>query len=81
MAKKLTEKGVRVLEFFIVGLALGVIEDIIAIKVATDAPITWHVFKTAFAVALPFAAFSELIVDHPEFWNFLRKTPKFRNGR
>lgn len=61
------------LEFFIVGLVLGVLEDIIAIKAATNAPITLHVFKVAFAVALPFAIFSELIVDHPRFWNFLRE--------
>jgi len=51
------------MEFLIVGLVMGVTEDIIAIKLATDAEITMHVFVVAFWVAIPFAVFSELIVD------------------
>ena len=54
---------IRLLEFFVVGLVMGVTEDIIAIKLATDAVITPHVFKVAFLVAIPFAIFSELVVD------------------
>lgn len=81
MVKILTERWVRLLEFFFVGLVLGLTEDVIAISVATDAAITWNVLKHAFIVALPFAVFSELIVDHPEFWNFLRKKPKRKEGR
>lgn len=53
----------HVVEFFIVGLVMGVTEDIIAIRLATNAEITWEVFKIAFWVALPFAFISELLID------------------
>lgn len=63
----------RFLEFFIVGLTLGVIEDLIAIFLVTKEPIDLRVFWIAFFVALPFAVFSELIVDHNKFKEFLKK--------
>jgi len=53
----------RFLEFFVVGFLMGIAEDLIAIRYATDAAITWNVVVVAALVALPFAAFSELIVD------------------
>ncbi|MBI3103463.1 hypothetical protein HYZ05_00825 [Candidatus Daviesbacteria bacterium] len=63
----------RFLEFFIVGLVLGVIEDLIAIFLVTGEPIDLRIFWIAFFVALPFAIFSELIVDHDKFKNLMRK--------
>lgn len=72
------EKIERFLEFFIVGLVLGVIEDVIAIKLATGAKIDFNIFKIAFLVALPFAIFSELIVDRPNFWKFWRLFPAYK---
>lgn len=63
----------RFIEFFIVGLVLGVIEDLIAIFLVTKEPIDLRVFWIAFFVALPFAVFSELIVDHDKFKNLMRK--------
>ena len=63
----------RFLEFFIVGLALGVVEDLIAISLATDKAIDLRVFIIAFLVAFPFAVFSELIVDHDKFKALMRK--------
>jgi len=53
----------RFLEFFIVGFIMGVTEDLIVIHFATDAAITMDVIYVAALVALPFAVFSELIVD------------------
>ena len=53
----------RFLEFFLIGLLLGIVEDIIAIKLSTGAPITWKMIGIIALVALPFAAFSELVVD------------------
>lgn len=50
-------------EFFVVGLVMGITEDILAIKFATNAKITIETFKVAFLVALPFAVISELLVD------------------
>ena len=63
----------RLLEFFLVGLLLGVIEDLIAITLATDAVIDFKVFLIAFFVAFPFAVVSELIVDHENFPRLLKK--------
>ena len=63
----------RFLEFFIVGLGLGVIEDLIAISLATDKSIDLRVFLIAFFVAFPFAIFSELIVDHDRFKRLMSK--------
>ena len=56
------------MEFFIVGLVMGIIEDLIAIKVATDATINFRVLWVVFLVAIPFAFLSEIVVDHPRFW-------------
>lgn len=64
----------RFLEFFFVGVCLGVIEDLIAITLATDKQIDFRVFVIAFLVAFPFAVFSELIVDHDKFKRFIKKT-------
>ncbi len=59
---------VRLLEFFIIGVLFGTIEDLIAIAIATDGGFEWHYILVAVAVALPFAFLSEIIVDHPDFW-------------
>ena len=69
----MSNKHLRFIEFFVVGLLLGIVEDLIAIFFATDARITPGVILTAFLVALPFAIFSELIVDHPKFWEIFFK--------
>lgn len=63
----------RFLEFFIVGLVLGVAEDLLAIFLVTNEPIDFRVFWIAFFVALPFAIFSELIVDHDKFKDLMKK--------
>jgi len=56
---------------------LGIVEDLIAIFFATDARINLRVIWVAFIVALPFAVFSELVVDHPKFWEiFFKKDAK-----
>lgn len=61
-------KKLRLLEFLIIGVVMGIIEDLIAIAFATDAEINFTVFLVVFAVALPFAFISEIVVDHPSFW-------------
>jgi hypothetical protein len=50
-------------EFLLLGIAVGLIEDLLAIVLTTGEPITWRVVAIALAVALPFAALGELIVD------------------
>ena len=56
----------RLLEFFFIGLMLGIAEDVIAVTVSTGEPITWKMIGIIALVALPFAVFSELIVDRIE---------------
>jgi len=71
--KKMQKRHIlRFLEFFIVGFVMGVTEDLIAIHYATDAVITPKVIWIAAIVALPFAVFSELIVDWKRI-EFMRK--------
>ena len=55
------------LEFFIFGVLMGITEDVIAIFAATEEPITMTVVVIATIVAIPFAVFSELIVDRLDF--------------
>ncbi len=63
----------RILEFLIVGLLFGVIEDIIAISLATDKVIDLKVLLITFAAAFPFAFISELVIDHDKVQQFLKK--------
>jgi len=70
----MTIRKLRIIEFLIIGLAMGVVEDLIAIKSATGVEIDFGVFWIAFLVAFPFAILSELVVDHPNFW---KKTLRF----
>ena len=71
----LSNKKLRFLEFLIIGVLVGLFEDLLVVFFATDAEIDLGVIWIAFLVALPFAVFSELIVDHPRFWEILRKKP------
>ena len=63
----------RLIEFFFVGLLMGIVEDLLAIHFATDAKITWEVVRIAFIVALPFAFISEILVDFKVFQRVLKK--------
>jgi len=71
---------VRLMEFFVVGLLMGISEDLMAIYFSTGAVITIHVVVIASLVSLPFAFFSELIVDHPGFWPRVLRRAKVRSG-
>lgn len=66
------ERVARFVEFLIIGIMMGVTEDIIAIMVATDAEVTVEMVGIIVLVAVPFAALSELVVDNPAFGYFER---------
>ena len=66
----------HLIEFFIIGVIMGVAEDLLAIHFATNVRITWHVFKVAFLVALPFAIISEIVVDLKIFRKLIRNNHK-----
>lgn len=59
---------IRLVEFLIIGVVMGTLEDLIAVIFATDAKFSWRILIIVFLVALPFAIISELVVDHPNFW-------------
>lgn len=63
----------HLIEFFFVGLLMGISEDLLAIHFATDAQITPRIFWIAFIIALPFAVISELLVDLGVFRRFFKK--------
>ena len=63
------QRLIRFLEFLVIGIAMGLVEDLLAVWLATDAAITIEVVLIVLAVAVPFAAISELLVDHPRFWD------------
>lgn len=72
---------IRFTEFFIVGLMMGISEDLMAIYFATGETITIHIFIIASIVSLPFAFFSELVVDHPNFWPHVLGKLKSKAGQ
>ena len=61
-------KRLRLLEFVVIGVLMGVFEDLIAIAFATDSEINLTVIWIVLLVAIPFAFLSEVVVDHPRFW-------------
>lgn len=62
--RKINLKRVEIfLEFLIFGVAMGIVEDVIALRLATSEPITWRVVGIVTLVAIPFAAIGELVVD------------------
>jgi hypothetical protein len=64
-------KKLRIVEFLLIGVVMGVIEDLIAIAFATDAEINLNVIWIVLLVAIPFAYLSEVVVDHPRFWQLI----------
>lgn len=65
---RVSERTRRTLEFLIIGIFMGVSEDLLAVWLSTGEPITWSVLWIVIAVAIPFAFISEFVVDHPDFW-------------
>ncbi|PSH00220.1 MAG: hypothetical protein BRC28_00540 [Nanohaloarchaea archaeon SW_4_43_9] len=57
----------RFTEFLIFGIILGVTEDMIAIMLATGESFTLRMLGIVIAVTIPFAAFSELVVDSDDY--------------
>jgi hypothetical protein len=55
------------LEFLVFGIAMGITEDLIAVYLITGGPISLEMVWIAAAVAIPFAALGELVVDRLEF--------------
>lgn len=74
------KKTLRIIEFLVVGVLFGLVEDIIAVKAVSNVLIDFRVVGTVLAVAIPFAIVSELVVDHPRFWEILRMRKNVLNN-
>ena len=61
------------LEFFVFGMVMGVVEDLIVIKLVTGASLTWEVVGIVALVVFPFAVLGELIVDRSDWFSWLTK--------
>lgn len=61
----------RLLEFFLVGFCIGVVEDIIVVGLLAGVSITWSVLGAIAGISFIFAFINEYVTDHPSFWNFL----------
>lgn len=66
------------LEFLIGGIILGIIEDIIIIKILTNEPITFHILWIILIVTLPFAFLGEYIVDKIDFLKLFKLNKKYK---
>lgn len=77
----MTKRRLRIIEFLIIGLGMGIVEDLLAIFFATDSEINWRVIYIVVAVAIPFAFISEIVVDHPRFWESIFKSLKNESGK
>lgn len=76
-------KRLRIIEFVFIGIFMGMIEDLIAVFAVTGEAIKWRTIWIVFMVALPFAFLSEIVVDHPRFWEYIlpRKKDKCQKER
>jgi hypothetical protein len=61
-------KKLRLIEFLAIGVLMGLGEDLIAVTVSTGERITWDIVWIVLPVAVVFAFISEIVVDHPKFW-------------
>lgn len=69
------------LEFLVFGILVGIVEDILAIKLATGEPITWDVIGIVVAIAIPFALVGEFVVDQVDFVSIIRRFKHKRQRR
>lgn len=61
------QKLERFTEFLIFGVILGITEDMIAVMLVTGESLTFRMVGIVVMVTIPFAAFSELVVDSDEY--------------
>lgn len=71
---KLNPKRVEVfLVFLVFGTLMGVVEDLLAIKFATECPVTLDSVGVVVLIAVPFAFLGELIINRVDFAQVFKK--------
>ncbi len=68
------------LEFLLFGVVVGVVEDIIAVKMTTGASITAETVGIVVLIAIPFAFLGEILVDQVDFIELWERY-KTKNGK
>lgn len=72
--KTSTSKRIEVLfEFLFFGIIFGIIEDIVAVRLTTNEPITLKIVGIIIIIAIPFAVLGELIADNINFVKLFRR--------
>jgi len=66
-------KAEVIFELLVFGIIIGITEDLLAIKLATDDPITWKVIGIVVVIAIPFAILGEVIFDRIDFAKIFKK--------
>lgn len=61
------------LEFLIFGIVIGVVEDIVAVKITTGEPITLKIVGIIVLIAIPFAIIGEIFADNVDFSKYIRR--------
>ncbi len=73
MKKDKWQRLEMVFELLVFGIAVGVIEDLIDLKFATNEPITYSVFAIVVIIAIPFAVLGEVVFDRIDFASLFKK--------
>lgn len=60
------------LEFFVFGLVMGIVEDLIVISLLTGQAISFDVVAVVFLVTLPFAILGEVVVDRSSWFSYIK---------
>lgn len=78
--KKKLQRLELFLEFLVFGIVLGVVEDLIAVKLATGHVITWGTVGIIILITIPFAIIGELVVDNIDFAGKLHRKLQASNA-
>ena len=80
--KKTNWKKIEVIfELLIFGIVIGIIEDLLAIKLTTDQPITLKMVGIVILIAIPFAIIGEVIFDEIDFAKIFQKIFEKKNNQ
>ena len=64
-------------EFLVFGIVIGIIEDVLAVKITTGEPITLKIVGIVILIAIPFAIIGELVVDHVDFIELAKRVRRW----
>ncbi|MDD3399549.1 MAG: hypothetical protein WC919_02960 [Candidatus Paceibacterota bacterium] len=67
------EKAEVIFELLIFGIVIGIAEDLLAIKLATDQPINLKVIGIVVGIAIPFAFLGEVFFDRIDFASIFKR--------